>query len=134
MRYLSQRITVTCRLKPFSENEVGRYINYRLVKAGSRGLPNFKKRAVKLIYEASRGYPRLVNILSDRCMLALYGRSKESVDKRIVADVLKEENVSLASVTKRRSSVRVYRVAVFALIVLVFILLGAFAAYLLELR
>lgn len=134
MRYLSQRITVTCRLKPFSESEVGSYINYRLVKAGSRGLPSFKKSAVKLIYEASGGYPRLVNILSDRCMLALYGRSKESVDRRTVADVLNEENVSLASVTKRRSSVRVYRVAVFALIIVVFILLGAFAAYLLELK
>ena len=44
MRYLSQRITVTYRLKPFSESEVGRYINYRLVKAG-QGVSPISRRA-----------------------------------------------------------------------------------------
>ncbi len=134
MRYLSQRITVTYRLKPFSESEVGTYINYRLVKAGSRGLPSFKKSAIRMIYKASQGYPRLVNILSDRAMLALYGRSKESVDKWIVADILREENLSLASVTKKKSVIRPYRAVVFALIILILIFLGAFAMYLVELR
>jgi general secretion pathway protein A len=125
VRYLAQRITVTYKLRPFSEREVGLYINYRLVKAGSKGFPDFKKNAVRRIFRASRGCPRLVNILSDRCMLALYGRSKESVDKQVVDDVLAEENTPFASLDR---DVRGYRAVVLSLIGLVLILFAAFFA------
>lgn len=134
MRYLAQRITVTYSLRPFTESEVARYIDYRLVKAGSRGVPHFRKSAVRMIYEASQGYPRLINILSDRSMLAAYGRSKESVDRRIVADVLREENLSLTSVIKKRAFARIYKIAVIVLIIVILIFLGAFAMYLMEMR
>ena len=134
MRYLSQRITVTYRLKPFSERDVGLYIAYRLVKAGSKGVLSFKKNAVRLIYEASHGYPRLVNILSDRCMLALYAKSKNVVDKQIVTDVLKEDNISLASVKTGHSSVQPYRVAVLSLASIVLILLAVYVIRVLGLK
>jgi general secretion pathway protein A len=134
MRYLSQRITITYRLKPFSERDVGLYIAYRLVKAGSKGVPSFKKNAIKLIYEASHGYPRLVNILSDRCMLVLYTKSKNIVDKQVVADVLKEENISLASVKTDYSSVQHYRVAVLSLAGIILVLLAVFVVRVLGLR
>lgn len=128
VRYLAQRITVTYKLRPFSEREVGLYINYRLVKAGSKGLPTFKKNAVRRIFGASRGCPRLVNILSDRCMLALYGRSKESVDKQIVADVLEEEDIPFTSVDRAPFLTTTHRVVVLSLIGLVLILFAAFFA------
>ncbi len=76
-RHLAQRITVTYKLKPFSERDVRRYIAYRLIKAGSKGIPSFKKGAVRLIYKASNGYPRLINILCDRCMLSFVCKVKE---------------------------------------------------------
>jgi general secretion pathway protein A len=98
MRHLAQRITVTYRLRPFAEKEVGLYIAFRLIKAGSTGYPQFRKRAVGLIYEASRGYPRLVNILSDRCLLDAYAKSKKSVGNGVVRDVLGEEHLALSSV------------------------------------
>ncbi|OPY69116.1 MAG: cell division control protein 6 [Syntrophorhabdus sp. PtaU1.Bin050] len=128
VRYLAQRITVTYKLRPFSEREVGLYINYRLVKAGSKGGPTFKKNAVRRIFRASRGCPRLVNILSDRCMLALYGRSKESVDKQIVADVLEEEDIPFTSVDRGPSLTPTHRVVVLSLIGLILILFAAFFA------
>jgi general secretion pathway protein A len=134
MRYLSQRITVTYRLNPFSERDVGLYIAYRLVKAGSKGVPGFQKNAVKMIYEASHGYPRLVNIMSDRCMLALYAESKNVVDKQIVADILKEENISLTSVKKDHSSAQRYRVAILSLAGIVLIFLAIYVARVLGLR
>jgi general secretion pathway protein A len=134
MRYLSQRITITYRLKPFSERDVGLYIAYRLVKAGSKGVPSFKKNAIKLIYEASHGCPRLVNILSDRCMLALYAKSKNIVDKQVVADVLKEENISLASVKRDYSTAQRYRIAVLSLAGIILVLLVAFVVRVLGLR
>ncbi len=133
-RHLAQRITVTYKLKPFSERDVRRYIAYRLIKAGSKGIPSFKKGAVRLIYKASNGYPRLINILCDRCMLSLYAKSKNIVDKQIVTDVLKEENISLASVSKGNSLAQRYRVVVLSLVGIILILLAAYVVRVLGLR
>lgn len=124
MRYLAQRITVTYRLKPFSEKDVGFYIAYRLVKAGAKGLPRFTKGATRMIYQASQGYPRLVNILCDRCILALYAKSKNIVDKQIVSAVLKEENIPLASIKTTHPSFHRYPIATLSLAGIILILLA----------
>jgi len=134
MRHLAQRITVTYKLKPFSERDVRRYIAYRIIKAGSKGILSFKKGAVRLIYKASNGYPRLINILCDRCMLSLYAKSKNIVDKQIVTDVLKEENISLASVSAGRSLSQRYRIVILSLVGIVLILLAAYVARILALK
>jgi general secretion pathway protein A len=97
LRYLSQRITVYYRLKPFSLEEIKRYISYRLIKAGSKGLPRFDDSALKLIHQASRGCPRLVNILCNRCLLTLYTESKDTADRDVIKRVLEEENISVAA-------------------------------------
>jgi general secretion pathway protein A len=134
MRHLAQRITVTYKLKPFSERDVRRYIAYRLIKAGSKGVPSFKKGAARLIYKASNGYPRLINILCDRCMLSLYAKSKNIVDKQIVADVLKEENISLVTVNMGQSLAQRYRVIVLSLVGIILILLVAYVVRVLGLK
>jgi general secretion pathway protein A len=95
MMNLSQRITVIYMLKPFTLNEVNSYINHRLLKAGSKGLLQFEKDAVKLIYSASKGYPGLINILCDRCLTLLFSQSGYMVDENIVYRVLKEHDTSL---------------------------------------
>jgi general secretion pathway protein A len=100
LRHLSQRITVTHGIRPFTYSEVKSYINYRLFKAGSKGPLEFRDRAVKMIYIASRGCPRLINYICDRCLLVLYAESTHTVDSRIVAKVLAEESIPLSS-TKR---------------------------------
>lgn len=134
MRYLAQRITVTYQLKPFNERDVRAYIGYRLVKAGARGSPSFTKGAARLIYEASRGYPRLVNILCDRCMLALYAQSKSVVDTKIVSAILKEENISLAAAHQKKDSAQRYRLAIISLVGLILILLALYTARFLSVR
>jgi general secretion pathway protein A len=134
MRYLAQRITVTYRLKPFTERDVRHYIAYRLIKAGSKGILSFKKNAARMIFEASHGYPRLVNILSDRCMLALYAKSKNIVDKQIVTDILKEENISFTSVSAGHSATQRYRVAILSIVGIVLVLLAIYVVRVLGLR
>jgi len=134
MRHLAQRITVTYKLKPFNEKDIRNYITYRLIKAGSKGVPTFSKGAARLIYKASNGYPRLINILCDRCMLFLYAHSKNIVDKQIVADVLKEENISLTSVKMGYSLARHYRIITLSLIGIVLILIAVSIALFIGLR
>jgi len=134
MRHLAQRITVTYKLKPFTEKDVRHYIAYRLIKADSKGVPSFKKAAARMIFEASHGYPRLVNILCDRCMLSLYAKSKNVVNKQIVVDILKEENISLASVNTGYSLVQRYRVVMLSLVGITLILLALYVVRVLGLR
>ncbi len=67
-------------------------------------------------------------------MLSLYAKSKNIVDKQIVTDVLKEENISLASVSKGNSLAQRYRVVVLSLVGIILILLAAYVVRVLGLR
>jgi general secretion pathway protein A len=106
LKYLTQRITVMYILKPLTVEEVGPYIAYRLVKAGSKGSPSFLPEAVRRIFIASKGYPRLVNIIADRCLLALYARSGTAVDEKVVEEALKEQNIAVLASLHAESTVQ----------------------------
>ena len=80
VRQLKQRITFSYKLRPLSEEAVGTYVAHRLQVAGYRGRPLFESKAVRRIFKASRGTPRLVNILAHKCLLAAYGRGDRHVD------------------------------------------------------
>ncbi|MDD3846902.1 MAG: AAA family ATPase [Syntrophorhabdaceae bacterium] len=106
MRHLSQRITVTYRIKPLTYAEVKAYINYRLFKAGAKGPLEFQERAMKLIHTASRGYPRLINYICDRCLLVLYAASSYTVDGHVVSKVILEESIPLSTTKHSEDSRR----------------------------
>ena len=57
LRQLRQRITVRYHLKPLTRNEVGRYIQHRLVLAGSQGVPTFTGPAIWRVFRYSKGIP-----------------------------------------------------------------------------
>ncbi len=106
MRHLSQRITVTYCIRPLTYAEVKAYINYRLFKAGAKGPLEFQDRAMKLIHTASRGYPRLINYICDRCLLVLYARSSFTVDGHVVSKVIIEESIPLSTTKHTEDSKR----------------------------
>jgi hypothetical protein len=56
------------------------------------------------------------------------------VDKQTVADILKEENISLSSVKTDHSSAQRYRVAILSLAGIVLILLAVYVARVLGLK
>ena len=93
MRHLRRRITMTHCLRPLSPDEVGPYIAHRLATAGSHNLIGFTQDALEGIYRVSGGHARIVNIVSDRCLLLLDERSRTTVTRRIVGQVLKEEGI-----------------------------------------
>lgn len=95
MRYLSQRITVMYMLKPLNLDEVNLYITYRLLKAGSKGNPKFTTAAVRRIYLASKGCPRLINVICDRAILAAYAAAQTTIDENRIEEALKEQNLTL---------------------------------------
>jgi len=128
MRHLSQRITVTYYIKPLSLDESRSYINYRLIKAGMKGTMDVNERALRLIHHASRGYPRLINYICDRCLLLAYAQSRDGIDGKIVSRVLMDDNIPLSSVRKREEKKQ--SILEITLIVLNFVLI-LFILYLL---
>lgn len=65
---LSERVTRRVALGPLTPEEVGAYIQHRLVIAGGTSAVSFAPEAAALIAELSRGLPRRVNLLCDRAL------------------------------------------------------------------
>ena len=81
----AQRISADFHLCALTPQEVGAYIAHRLSVAGAKWRI-FPQRTCEIIAEATRGVPRLVNVLCDLCLV--YGFSADS--KVIDEDLLQE--------------------------------------------
>ncbi len=84
IRQLLQRITFQHRLNGLAEDEVGAYIAHRLAVAGYSGQAPFDGGAVKALHRASRGVPRLINILAHKSLLLVFGEGRDRVERRHV--------------------------------------------------
>lgn len=85
LRQLAQRITGRYHLGPLSRGELDRYISHRLDVAGAPGRI-FTPAAVGAIHRASRGIPRLTNVLCDRALLGAYTREQRRITPRLVRE------------------------------------------------
>ncbi|CAK0770214.1 MSHA biogenesis protein MshM [Gammaproteobacteria bacterium] len=81
VRQLLQRIIFQYHLMPLAYDEVGHYLSHRLSVAGYRGGPLFLSDAVDVLYRATRGTPRLINILAHKSLLLAYGEGSNQVTK-----------------------------------------------------
>lgn len=79
LRQLRQRILVHYELRPFTREEMDRYINHRLTVSGSMGRPHFTNWALRHIFNASRGIPRIINNLCDKSLLSAFIRESDEV-------------------------------------------------------
>ena len=76
VRQLLQRIAFHYRLGGIERGEVSNYLAHRLRVAGYRGDTIFSPVAVRALYHASQGRPRLINILAHKSLLAVYGEGR----------------------------------------------------------
>lgn len=72
-RQLRQRITFSYSLRPLTWDETDAYIRYRLAVAGYAGQALFGPKLTRKIAEASRGIPRLINILAHKALMLSFG-------------------------------------------------------------
>ena len=79
VRQLRQRIIFEHRLQGLGRDEVGAYVTHRLVVAGYSGAALVSDGALSVLHRASRGVPRLVNILLHKAMLLAYGEGARAV-------------------------------------------------------
>ncbi len=108
LRQLRQRIALVAELKPLTFRETTQYIGHRLSVAGCRqGVP-FTRAALRRLYAASGGIPRLVNVLADQAMILAFGDGASRVRHRVVRQAAKERSFSPRSswLTERADSIR----------------------------
>ena len=80
LRQLRQRIGFAYQLRSLNLAEAGRYIHHRLQIAGYHGDELFPYAVLKRLHWASRGVPRLLNILCHKCLIVTYGRGLHQVN------------------------------------------------------
>lgn len=88
LRQLRQRITFSYALRPLDVADATRYLTERLAVAGYRGEPLFERSAVRLLVQGSRGIPRVLNILANKCLMAAFGEGSRCVGVRHVRRAL----------------------------------------------
>jgi len=82
IRQLSQRITFHYQLAPLTKDDLEFYISHRLNVAGFKGSRLFARDAVRALYAASAGIPRLVNVLAHKSLMLAYGEGRQQVRGR----------------------------------------------------
>lgn len=92
IRQLKERITHSFYLQPFSRNEIDRYLIHRMRTAGYRGPHVFSQAAIRLIYKASQGLIRRVNILADKALLAAFSDDTHAVTVKQVKAAIRDSN------------------------------------------
>ncbi len=84
-RALLQRINTRYHIRPLDQNSTREYILKRLGMAGAKN-KIFSKNVINAIYQYSKGYPRMINILADNVLLLGYSRGKKNISHSMVKE------------------------------------------------
>jgi general secretion pathway protein A len=87
---LRQRVGIRFHLEPFSLEETRQYILYRLRQANAHHLNIFSDDAISLIYQVSKGTPRLINIICDHALLTGFSQGEPIIKIPIIKECIRE--------------------------------------------
>lgn len=90
LHHLKQRIVIHSCLTSLTNDEVSRYITFRVRGAGFRGKDLFDAEVLADISLFSGGIPRLINIICDNALLLAYADGKKTVTTEIVQEVARD--------------------------------------------
>ena len=93
-RAVRQRVSVNFQLGPLSKAETADYIHHRLKMAGATE-EIFKPDAVREIFNFSRGYPRLINIICDLALVSGYSEGSKKIGAGVIKDCEKELKIPI---------------------------------------
>lgn len=86
LRQLNQRISIRYFLTPLDRTDMASYIQHRISVSMSPDRPpiSFTRMALRDIYKFSRGVPRLVNMIVNRCLVAGFVAESRTIDRAMV--------------------------------------------------
>jgi len=90
LRQLAQRISVHYHIDPLPKEDTLKYIEHRISISGVDDVETcFSTGALEEIYKLTRGFPRLINLLCDACLVNAFADQVKPVTRRIVQDTIK---------------------------------------------
>lgn len=124
LKQLNQRISIRYEISPLSPEETSQYINHRILVAGAGSRITFEPAALKEVYSYSKGYPRLINLVCDRALLAGYNEQVDAINrahvKQGIKSLLGEEDKSYLGNYFLKSRLPVFASVIFFLAGLAF--------------
>ena len=90
LEQLRQRIAVFYHLVPLDIEDTRKYVRHRLRVASTAEREFFTYGALELVYEFSRGIPRLINQICDSALLSGYIYGADVIDEKIMREVIAE--------------------------------------------
>jgi general secretion pathway protein A len=90
LRQLRQRISISFHISPLRKDEMKEYILHRLDVAGNVEAVAFAEEAFDIIFDFSRGIPRLVNIICDFLLLSAFVEGTREISVDLVREVIGE--------------------------------------------
>jgi MSHA biogenesis protein MshM len=79
LRQLKQRVTFSYTLQLMDADQVYQYVKHRMNVAGYRGGDLFDKKCCSLLFKASKGTPRIVNVLCHKALMLAYGEGTQKI-------------------------------------------------------
>ena len=90
LRQLKQRVSCICKLNPLTHQELTEYIYHRLTRAGLPKQTLFSESVIELIFEYTKGIPRLVNSLCDICLQTGFAVQVQQISLAMVHEAAQE--------------------------------------------
>lgn len=104
LRQLRQRITFSYTLRLMDADQIYQYVGHRLAVAGIKSHGLFNKRCCTLLYQATQGTPRLVNVVCHKALMLAYGEGLRQVEPRhIKAAAADTEAVTMPRLTTAKA-------------------------------
>jgi MSHA biogenesis protein MshM len=79
LRQLKQRVTFSYNLQLMDPDQVYQYVQHRMTVAGYRGTDLFDRKCCSLLFKASKGTPRIVNVLCHKALMLAYGEGLQNI-------------------------------------------------------
>jgi len=95
LRQLKQRITFTYCLDTMDLDQVYHYVKHRMTVAGYRAGEAFNWKCCKKLYKATKGTPRLVNVLCHKALMLAYGEGNIQVSVKNVEMAIKDTDSAI---------------------------------------
>lgn len=95
LRQLRQRIMLHCKTQPLTYEETVAYIERRLKIAGCQNPGTFSAGALRVVFEYSRGIPRVINGLCEQALIEAYAADERPILLRTVEAVAREFDLEL---------------------------------------
>jgi type II secretory pathway predicted ATPase ExeA len=108
LRQLKQRIALRCELAACDLSETAAYILDRIKTAEGEATTLFTRDAIILIYERSKGIPRIINTICDNALLTGFALRRRPVTREVIAEISRDLDLErLASPATRLRDAKV---------------------------